>query len=782
MVSDRTPIIVGVGQFVERLDQPDYRGLSPADLAAEAVRAAAVDCTSEGVLANIDALGAIRTFEDSTPRPTPFGKPDKFPLAIAKRLNIAPAIAILEKAGGQLPATLIADLADRIAAGAIDAAVALGSEAISTTRHLTGRGEARDWRETLEGAVEDHGAGLAGIVKRYHMMHGITGAPAGYALLENARRARLGLSREAYAQEMGRLFAPFTAIAANNPYASSVVSAATVEELVGVTERNRMVADPYTVKLVSRDQVNQAAAVILMSVARARELGIPQDKWIFLHGCAATTERDIIERVDIGASPAAKAALEAALHRAGKHIDEIAHLDFYSCFPIAVFAAATDSLGLAPDDPRQLTVTGGLPFFGGPGNNYSMHAIATMSSRLRNDPGAFGLIGANGGYISKYAGLVLSTEPAEWLGCECADLQEELDEAPVPKIAVEPAGWGDVLTYTIVYSKGAPVRAIVIGELDAGGRFMANEADPVTLARMIAEDPLGQRIYVHATADGNRFAFDRETIRRVFPRVKPAFRNTYENVLVERRGRVLEVTINRPDARNALNNIANRELESIFDAFEADGDLWVAIITGAGDKAFCAGMDLKGVTAGSASARTGFAGLTNRPGRTKPIIAAINGIAFGGGTETALACDLVVADPGAKFGLTEVRVGVIAGAGGALRLPRQIPRKVAVELLLTGRHMAAQEAHSYGLVNRISASGEAMTEARRLADEIVAVSPTSVRLTMQIMHESDAYSDPDEAAAAMLRSSAIDELMVSADMMEGMAAFAQKRPPVWKNR
>ena len=183
----------------------------------------------------------------------------------------------------------------------------------------------------------------------------------------NARRARLGLGREAYAQDMGRLFAPFTKVAAGNPYSASDVTASDAEDLTTVTERNRMIADPYPRKLVARDQVNQAAAVILCSVAKARALGVPEDKWVFVHGAAVARERHILERPDMGGFPAAVGALHRAIAQARKSVAEINHFDFYSCFPIAVFTAAVDGLGLMADDPRGLTVTGGLPYFGGPG-------------------------------------------------------------------------------------------------------------------------------------------------------------------------------------------------------------------------------------------------------------------------------------------------------------------------------------------------------------------------------------------------------------------------------
>jgi acetyl-CoA C-acetyltransferase len=332
------------------------------------------------------------------------------------------------------------------------------------------------------------------------------------------------------------------------------------------------------------------------------------------------------------------------------------------------------------------------------------------------------------------------------------------------------------------YDKGLPSLAIIIGELDKGGRFIANNADRGVLERMLAEDPLGARIYVTARDEGNRFAFDLDTIDTLYPRVRPTFRGHYEHVLIRRDGHLLEVTINREAARNSLPVAAHQELAEIFDAYEADPELWVAIITGIGNKAFCTGMDLKGLGKGPPILpQSGFAGLTSRS-KSKPVIAAVNGAAFGGGFEIALACEMVIADPAATFSLSEVKVGVLAGAGGAVRLPRQLPRKIAYELLLTGRVIDARTAAHHGFVNRISEPGKVVEAARALASEILAVSPTSVRLTMQVMRETDVYADADEATRAVSSSSAIDDLLMSEDFVEGTSAFAQKRQPQWRNR
>jgi acetyl-CoA C-acetyltransferase len=208
----------------------------------------------------------------------------------------------------------------------------------------------------------------------------------------------------------------------------------------------------------------------------------------------------------------------------------------------------------------------------------------------------------------------------------------------------------------------------------------------------------------------------------------------------------------------------------------------VAILTGAGDKAFSAGNDLVYSASGKPMwvPQNGFAGLTSRRDMPKPVIAAVNGFAMGGGTEIALACHLVVADATAQFALSEVKVGLIAGAGGLIRLPRTVPQKVATEMILTGRRITAAEALAYGLVNRVTEAGQALDGARALAAEILDGSPTSVRLSLQVMAETSGIADVIDAVTH--RSSALDELLTSEDMIEGVSAFVAKRKPQWRNR
>jgi crotonobetainyl-CoA hydratase len=251
---------------------------------------------------------------------------------------------------------------------------------------------------------------------------------------------------------------------------------------------------------------------------------------------------------------------------------------------------------------------------------------------------------------------------------------------------------------------------------------------------------------------------------------------------VQRDGHVLTVTIARPEVMNAIHPPASAELSRVFDEFVADPALWVAIVTGRGDKAFCAGNDLKYQAAGGKLEwpASGFGGLTARFANPKPVIAAVNGLAMGGGFEIVLSCDIVVAAETAVFALPEPRVGLAALAGGMQRLPRQIPLKHAMGMLLTGRRVSAEEGMRFGFVNEVVPAGQALAGARRWADAILECSPVSVRTTKAVALQGLAHASLEEALAA--RYEAIAELVRSEDFVEGPRAFAAKRKPTWKGR
>jgi acetyl-CoA C-acetyltransferase len=492
-IADNTPVIIGVGQYSERVGEPGYEALSYMDLAGRALAGAIADSGASGSVADaIDTLAAIRAFEMSRPdRKPPFGAADNVPRAIAKRVGADPKRAILTTTGGQTNQQLVGEFASAIAAGESRCAVIVGSEAISTVLALSAKGEIPDWSEEVGGDFEDQGFGVEELMEPVLFMHGASGAIPLYALAENARRHRLGMGLEAYRLEIGRLFAPFTKVAAANPHSAAPVERS-AEELATVTDRNRIVAEPYPRMTVARDQVNQAAAVIVASAGLARELGVPKDKWVHIHAVTAATELKLSQRPDLAGNPASLASVDAALARAGKSIGDMRYIDFYSCFAIPVFNQC-DHFGLSVDDPRGLTLTGGLPFFGGAGNNYSAHAIAEAVQRVRGDRGSYALVGANGGWMSKYATGVYSTEPADWSGNDrFAVLPKATDKVPLAKGPVDAA---TVETYTINRGpKGA--EAIFIGRSDAGERVVGNAdlSDAVTAEAFESGAPFGLRL------------------------------------------------------------------------------------------------------------------------------------------------------------------------------------------------------------------------------------------------------------------------------------------------
>ncbi|NKY27463.1 acetyl-CoA acetyltransferase [Nocardia gamkensis] len=482
----RTPVLVGAGQAVHRPGEPGLPG--PVELAAESLRRAGADSgVGDRLLRSADLIAAV------APVSRPYGD---LGALVAADLGATPRRTVQSvRFGGDAPQRLLNTVAQAIADGRSDVALLTGSEAVYSGNAASRAGTAVDWPEQPEDVGPDEVIGSdRGPNSDMETAAGLWGPVYFYALMETALRHRLGSSEAAHRERIGALWSRLSEIAARNPYAWQPTAHAAAD-LVTPAPANRMVSTPYPKLMIANLTVDLGAGLILCSAAAADAAGVPRDRWVFPHaGATATDEWFVSERADMSRSPAIAAAGKAALGAAGIGIDDVAHIDLYSCFPVAVQIAA-EELGLPIDDPsRPLSVTGGLTFAGGPGNNYTTHSIATLSGMLRADPGAYGLATALGWYSTKHGVGVYSGRPPERLF--------RAIEAEVPAARREPApgytGPASVEAYTVAYRKGpAPDRAdepeaVVVSALTPEGtRILVRASDADTLAAFTAGDPLG---------------------------------------------------------------------------------------------------------------------------------------------------------------------------------------------------------------------------------------------------------------------------------------------------
>ncbi|HEV2363512.1 MAG TPA: acetyl-CoA acetyltransferase [Caulobacteraceae bacterium] len=507
---ETTPVLIGAGQFT-------YKGEAaaspkPLDMVKLASARAAGDAgLGEAALARLDAIGVVG-FTIDTPGALaglPVPRLANPPAALARALGANPRWLAYTQNGGNSPQQLINTLCERIAAGENELALAVGAEFLGSVMRRLRQGIAFDgWGGEAAEAPQRLGEDRPG-VSEHEAAHGLALPVNTYPLFENALRARDKRSLADHQARIGRLFASFTTVAAANPYAWFPTERS-AQELVTVGPANRMVSFPYPKYLNAIMQVDQSAGVLIASLRKARELGVAEERMVFLHGCADAADLWFpLERQNYYSSPAIRLAGKEALEMAGVGVDDLAFIDLYSCFPSAVEIAA-EELGLAIDDRRRLTVTGGLPYFGGPGNNYSMHAVATLMDKLRQRPGAFGLSTANGWYLTKQSVGIYSTTPPEaaFARPNSAALQRQIDVLPHPAIVERPSGEASVETYTVVHRREGYRLGIVIGRDQSGARFVANTPDDeATLAAMERGEQVGRRGQVRRHEDGVRNLF-----------------------------------------------------------------------------------------------------------------------------------------------------------------------------------------------------------------------------------------------------------------------------------
>ncbi len=495
MVDPRTPVLIGGGQKTWR----KVAAPVPRVMIREAAGLAAEDA---GVaLADVDLLAVVGFTIDSNER-NPAPRLKNPPAALAEDLGITPKRIVYTYMGGNTPQALVNWACEEIAEGRHDMALIVGAEFLNMLRkRATSGGDMSEFAG--EGAPPERwGDGRPGCTPQ-ETAHGLNFPTNCYPLFENALRAHRGESLDEHMKKVGALFAPFTEVAAKNPY-SWFPTARSAEQLITEAPDNRMIGYPYTKYLNAIIAVDQAAGVIVCSTAKADALGVPEDQRVYLHGCSDAAEIwNPIDRTNFYSSPAIRTCAREAFKMAGKAPSDMTTIDLYSCFPVAVELACAE-IGIAEDDPRGLTVTGGLPYFGGPGNNYVMHSIVETLHRLRKQPGKYGLVTGNGWYLTKHAFGIYSTEPKQgaWKRVDPKSYQKEIDALPRPDVVLEPSGAATIETYTIVHRNDRGPTGIIVGRDASNRRFVANTPeDDALFAEMQSAEQIGRKGRV-TSADG----------------------------------------------------------------------------------------------------------------------------------------------------------------------------------------------------------------------------------------------------------------------------------------
>ncbi len=485
----RAPVIVGVGQISAK----GTEDVSPLGLMVEAAQRALADSgAGEKLLKRLDSLAVPYTFSWQLQDP---GR------IVAAELGASPRETVRSGTGGTAPLMLLGDICERIQAGELDVALITGGEAVNPFMEAMTTGDDPGWPSEPEGAEPDrmlpgdpaeagHPAEIAA---------NLIAPISYYPLFEHAIRAASGVSITHHRHALGKLWERVGAPARTNPHAwtPDVPDAAGIAD---PSERNRLAMDPYTKLMTANIQVDQGAALVLCSAQAADEMSIDVERRAFVRSVGHATDHWYVgERERLDRSPAIGGVSGRALPHAGLGINEIEHLDIYSCFPAAVQIAAAE-LGIDLDtDSRPLSVTGGLTFAGGPANNYCAHSLAAMVERLREQPGA-GLVTSVGWYMTKHALAVLSSEPGPAPFARF-NVQEEVDALPRRAIADAVEVEAEIETYTAAYDREANATVGVVAcLLPDGSRAFAKSGDTDVIGRLLAGDPIGRTVSI-ATAE-----------------------------------------------------------------------------------------------------------------------------------------------------------------------------------------------------------------------------------------------------------------------------------------
>ena len=472
----RTPVLVGAGQFIQRPENLDD-ALEAIDCMAEVLERAADDAGARTLLGDATAIRVVR---GAWPYPDP-GR------LLAERFGANSAVTGLTTNGGNSPQSLVNRTAVDIVGGVHDVVLIVGAETIWTRRRIRREGGAYHYTDQGDRAPDEILGVDVAMSSDIESERGFEAPVNFYPTFDSAVRARRGESIDEHRDRVSALWHRFNEVAVRNPFAwnRTPMTAAEIRE---PSAANRMVGFPYTKAMNSNWDLDQAAGLIMCSASAAERHRVPRDRWVFPLGGTDGRDTDLVShRWDLSESPAIRIAGRRAFELAGIGPDEIAHVDLYSCFPSAVQIGASE-LGLGED--RQLTVTGGLTFAGGPLNNYVTHSIATMAGLLRADAGSVGLCSANGGYVTKHAFGLYSTEPPE-AGFRHENSQDAIDAQPRRELAADYTGPVTIEAYTVMHGRDGPERALFACLLTDGRRQWADTTDPALMEAVMSTEHIG---------------------------------------------------------------------------------------------------------------------------------------------------------------------------------------------------------------------------------------------------------------------------------------------------
>ena len=476
-IDPRTPVVVGVAQALQKPDDLSH-ALEAVALMEQVVRDAASDAGAPGLLTELDHVGVVRgAWKYSDPA-----------RLIAERVGASNARTSLSANGGNTPQSYLNSLASRISTGEMGCAVFVGAETIWSRRRQRRAEMTVPFTKQKDVEPDERFGADVAMQTDFEQSRGMEMPIHYYPLFDSAIRHARGETIDEHRDRLATLWQKFNQAAVDNQFAWSRTPM-TAAEIREASPGNRMVGFPYTKAMNSNWDLDQAAAVLLCSVEVAEAAGVPRDQWVFpWAGTDAHDTYAVSNRRDLHSSPAITEAAKKLFSLAGVGPDDVDHIDLYSCFPSAVQVGA-ESMGFGED--RQLTQTGGLTFAGGPLNNYVTHSIATMIDVLRGDAGSVGLVSANGGFLTKHAIGLYSTEPPV-AGYQAADVQDQVDVIPATPVAEEHTGPVTIEAYTVMHNADGPEVGLCALQTGAGERTWGRVTDVAAATAMITEEAIGR--------------------------------------------------------------------------------------------------------------------------------------------------------------------------------------------------------------------------------------------------------------------------------------------------